>query len=97
MPIRLASFLVLREVVAEGGMDHTIAHPGTGSKAIEVGQIAPMCRDTELCQRIGGMIITRQPEHLVPGVKEFANDRRANESRRSRYQYAHADLLSNWC
>lgn len=91
--VGLRILLVSGEVVDEGGVDHPVARMCPCGEAASVGQLAAMHLHIQPRQRACSLLVSRQPEHLVPRREQFLDDRGADEARGSGYEYTQDHLL----
>ena len=92
VPVGLAIFRELREVVVEGGVDHAVRRARAATQAIKIFERPAMDSSAGGGERRTD-IGAREAEHLMPIRDQFLNDSGAYESSRTSNKDAHEEDL----
>ena len=80
----------------EGQVDDPVGRRGGGAQPIEVVERTAMRLGPGLGDQHGRGIRTGEPDDLVSGVDELANDGGADKPGRAGDEYTHDNILSVW-
>jgi hypothetical protein len=93
VPVDLAVSLEFREVVDEGGVDHSFRGGRSATQAFEVFKITAMDLRTGGNQRLGARIRASKTEHAVSRCDQFFDNGGADESGRAGNKDMHDETL----